>query len=418
VKSTENMFRIAVKLIVILVLVFWVGEGQVRFSRAGRRLATNADDKIPTVESEFTIDTTGFPGWLTHYIRWHNIVRSDPELFKKMKVLIVNEGVGGLGDRLKHLPYYLWLASKHDRVLLIHWNTECGISEYFQPNLINWITPPELLEKSIHLNKKRDLNDYFNHLIDDAEMETRRSDLVLQVFGNHLSQTKGQPQLVAAANNNKRIFKFIYQALFRLADPVQELLEKTKKQIGLSDNYIGVHLRARYPGINKVLDAAGEHIDSQGITQVTEEVRQEIDKLSSHAIECTRTAAGGNDAQVYFASDTLLAMELQHQKDNNVVYMRTDQERIHFGQSHEKKCEKFYPAIVDLWLLSQAKCIGFGVGGYGALATMMSDFECWTIHQWNSMLNQQFAKQTNFFNGPDGNLPECLLPSRSQPGNS
>ena len=357
---------------------------------------------------------TDLPQWLSSYLEWHNKVRSDPAVFAQARVLIVDAGAGGLGDRLKHLPYYMLLASKHSRVLLIHWNKDCGIEEFFQPNVIDWRTPPHLLDSAIHLNKKNDKEDYFYHLVDDKQLEENKSNPVLQVFGNHLSLTKGQPQVPQASNNDRRVFKHIFQSLFKLSDPVQELLLSTKKEIGLGKDYVGVHLRARYPGISKVLDTAGETIDANGITNATPQVKQEILKLSNHAIQCTRAAAGDKNAQVYFASDTVLAMELQQDQDDRVVYLKTDQERVHMGayrtaSSKGPQCSQYYPAIVDLWLLSQAKCIGFGVGGYGALATMMSDFECWTIHQPNDMLSNHFAKATNFFNAENGRLPECYL---------
>ena len=359
---------------------------------------------------------TDLPQWLISYLEWHNTVRSDPAVFAQAHVLIVDAGVGGLGDRLKHLPYYMLLASKHSRVLLIHWNKDCGIEEFFQPNVIDWRTPPHLLDSAIRLNKGgRDFwKDYEHQFIDDKQLEVNKSHRVLQVFGNHLSLTKGQPQVPQASNNDRRVFKHIFQSLFKLSDPVQELLLSTKKEIGLGNDYVGVHLRARYPGISKVLDTAGGQIDLNGITNVTPQVKQEILKLSSHAIQCTRAAAGDKDAQVYFASDTVLAMKLQHEQDDRVVHLKTDQERVHFGASRAAsskgpQCSQYYPAIVDLWLLSQAKCIGFGVGGYGALATMMSDFECWIIHQPNKMLINETAKATNFFNAKNGSLPECYL---------
>lgn len=350
-------------------------------------------------------NTTAYPKWLSSYIKWHKNARTNPDA----QYLIVDEGIGGLGDRLKHIPYYMWLASKHSRVLLIHWRADCHIDEFFQTNVVNWTTPSQLLGQAVHLNKIADKVDYFKHLIDHSDMEAHKSEKVLQVFGNHLSLVKGMSQVVQESDNDRRVFRYIFQSLFRLADPVQKLLEETKNEIGLGDNYIGVHLRARYPGISKILSAAGKRVDATGITNVTMEVKQEILKLSNHAISCTRKAARDNGAQVYFASDTMLAMELQQKQDKRVVYLKTNQERIHFSHGNSQ-CNQYYPAIVDLWLLSEAQCVGFGVGGFGALATMMSNFDCWIFHQSNSVLSEHFAKKTNFFNDENGELPECLLP--------
>ena len=378
-----------------------------------RQVQVQVQVQATNVSSSFHA-TQHIPNWLSYYLKWHGTVRSDPALFAKARILIVDAGHGGLSDRLKHLPYYMLLASKHSRVLLIHWKKDCGIQEFFKPNVIDWRTPPHLLYWAIDLNKQKGYGDYFHHLIDDEQLEANKNNRVLQVSGNLLSLTKGQPQVPQASKNDRRVFKHIFQSLFKLSDPVQELLLSTKKEIGLGEDYVGVHLRARYPGISKVLDKAGEQIDFNGITNVTPQVKQEILKLGNHAIQCTRAAAGDKDAQVYFASDTVLAMKLQHEQDDRVVHLKTDQERVHFGASRAAsskgpQCSQYYPAIVDLWLLSQAKCIGFGVGGYGSLAAMMSDFECWTIHQRNGVLSHAFAQETNFFNAEDGSLPECYL---------
>lgn len=243
-------------------------------------------------------NSTDLPAWLSTYIEWHQLVRSDPEVFRNTKVLLIDEGAGGLGDRLKHIPYFLWLASKHERVLLIHWYNQCGIDEFFQPNLLNWTATPDILSEVVHLNKRGDNKDYFQHFIDSKDMEEHKSLRVLGAFGNHQSLVKGFPLVLGASNGNKKVFKYIFKSVFRLAKPVQELLGKTKKEIGLGDDYIGVHLRARYPKISKILDSAGTSIDQTGITNVTAAVKNEIKRISDHAISCTKEASGKDDVQV------------------------------------------------------------------------------------------------------------------------
>ena len=359
-------------------------------------------------------NNTDFPIWLSEYIEWHKKIRSDENLFQSSNILLVDQGTGGLGDRLKSLPYFLWLAAKHDRLLMIYWNTQCTIQEFLQPNTIDWsinVTKyrDDILLKAVRLNRVGDNNDYFRHLVDDAEMEQHKSERVLQMFGNHQTLTKGLAMVVRASNNDKRIFEYAFANLFRLANQVQELLEKTMKEIGLDDQeYIGVHLRARYPSISPVFTAGGENIDGVGIKNATKEVKDELMKLSGHAIQCTRMAHGGSNQFVYFASDTLLVMEMQHQSDKKVVYLPSTQERSHFSHG-ETSCSAYYPALIDLWILSQAQCIGAGVGGYSMLATMMNGFKCYTFHQFNSMLRECFTEEDNFFIGVDGKMPECLL---------
>lgn len=383
-----------------------------------------------------TTATELLPAWLADYIAWHRMIRSNETLFQATNILLVDQGVGGLGDRLKSLPYFLWLAAKNHRFLMIHWNTHCQIHEFLQPNTIDWrvnVTTQDatdILAKAVPLGRVSDHSSYFVNLPDDAQLQLHATDRVLQVFGNHVTLTRGLAMVVRASNRDRNVFAHIYAHLFRLADPVQALLDKTKIDAGLTDDreYIGVHLRARYPGASQVISSAGgDRVDFEGIKNVTQEIKDELMKLSEHAIHCTQMAysgsttdkhTGSHDDQpyVYFASDTLLAMEMQHEAHPNVVYMVTPEERSHFaGGGGEPTCTEYYPALVDLWMLSQARCIGLGVGGFSMLATMMNGFQCYTFHQFNQMIGQLFAKENNFFLGEDGKLPECLLPPPPPP---
>ena len=377
-----------------------------------------------------TTNTTDLlPTWLEDYIAWHRMIRSNDTLFQATNILLVDQGVGGLGDRLKSLPYFLWLAAKNRRLLMIHWNTHCQIHEFLQPNTIDWrvnITTQDatdILAKAIPLGRISDHSSYFINLPDDAQLQLHAKDRVVQVFGNHVTLTRGLAMVIQASNRDRHVLAHIYAHLFRLADPVQALLDKTKIDTGLTEDreYIGVHLRARYPGASQVIySAGGDQVDAEGIKNVTKEIKDELMKLSEHAIHCTKMAYRGSitdkyshddQPHVYFASDTLLAMEMQHEAHPNVVYMVTPKERAHFAAGgREPTCSEYYPALVDLWMLSQARCIGLGVGGFSMLATMMNGFQCYTFHQFNQMIGQLFAVENNFFLDETGKLPECLLP--------
>ena len=365
-----------------------------------------------------SIETSEWPTWLSEYVEWHKKVRQDPTLFENASILVVDQGVGGLGDRLKSLPFFLWMAAKHKRLLMIYWDGECQIQEFLQPSTFDWrinvaIDKDDILAKAVRLNRIGDTGDYFHHLIDDAELESHNADRVLQAFGNHQSLTKGLALVVKDSNNDRRVLEYAFSSLFRLADPVQQLMDKTKNELGLDGkDYIGVHFRARYPGISKIL-SADDKIDTQGITNVTKEVKDELTKLGSHAIQCTRLAYGDGNMLVYFASDTLLAMEIQHQLDEKIVYLSTDEERLHFSYGRSS-CSARYPALIDLWIMSEAQCIGVGVGGFSMLASMMNGFKCYTFHQFNYMVKHAFSQENNFFRGEDGNVPECYLPEAEE----
>jgi hypothetical protein len=52
----------------------------------------------------------------------------------------------------------------------------------------------------------------------------------------------------------------------------------------------------------------------------------------------------------------------------------------------------FYPAIVDLWILSQAKCIAVGAGGFGVFASILGPSDCIVFHMENSFVGGNAAK--------------------------
>jgi len=359
------------------------------------------------------------PAWFSEYVRWHSSIRSDPALFAQEKCLIVDRGTGGLADRLKHIPYFIWLAARHHRVLLIDdWGLTCHINEFFQPSLIDWTAPPELRKSAVSLNgPKSDPNEYFFHLVGDEDFEKNKSARILITYGNHQSLIAGLNKVYQESDQNRKIFKYIFHSVLRLSTPVQQMLDGTKRDLGLVDkDYLGFHLRMRYPETSKVLNAHGQE-DVFGFQNITPDMTKEMLRVGENALQCVKSSSGQPQITVYGAADTVHALEVLKQNHNEVVYLPSDGERVHTGHNPPQgKCSTFYPALIDLWILSGAKCIAFGHGGYGSLATMMSDFECWSIHQYNNMLCKGNNNLLNFpyFNQPEtGKLPECFDASES-----
>jgi len=77
------------------------------------------------VTSEVKEARDNVPGWLDDYVKWHQIQRRVNLYKPETKFLIVachkNHMCGGISDRLRPLPFFLMLAHKTNRVLLIKW---------------------------------------------------------------------------------------------------------------------------------------------------------------------------------------------------------------------------------------------------------------------------------------------------------
>jgi len=383
----------------------------------------------------FTLDNVSFPR-LKNYILWHNEVltfmSTNPtgKYYHEpvFKFMVVKKERGGLADRLKFLPYFLWMAIRNDRILLLDgWeDTDCPLQEYLQPNLINWAIPdnmpPEILNSAIKLNKDNQ-EDFFNHDIDIWDFFNENDAKTIEIYGNHLTENGlGRLFREASDNEDRRIFQQIFRSMFRLSDPVQQMLHNTRKELGLLNrDYIGVHLRLRYPRLLQKNDNENRDFsDLAGFNEFTPELEEELMQLSNHALNCTKASffqknrISRKSPPIYVASDTVRALELlkQEHPEDEILFLSDDNstERLHSGNMDAKyvkvsSCSAYYPAIIDLWMLAGARCIGFGTGGYGALATMMSDFDCWVLHQENSHLS---TKDLPHFHDPDtGKLPQC-----------
>jgi hypothetical protein len=73
----------------------------------------------------------------------------------------------------------------------------------------------------------------------------------------------------------------------------------------------------------------------------------------------------------------------------------------HLDKNKGRPPEDYYPTFVDFWLASEARCVTYGVGFYGALAAKVSGTSCRLLHEneaWGDVGDK--ASRT----------PQCILP--------
>lgn len=167
------------------------------------------------------------------------------------------------------------------------------------------------------------------------------------------------------------------------------------QRLGLkSRQFDAVHLRARYPGASnafqpkKTLFTRG--VDADGF-HWTLQAKSEVLRFATRAVDCVQKAPNNNvSLPIYFASDANEAVKLVTQEKENVVGMVTSYERLHLNRNdkigliRKTPPSAFYPAFVDMWILSQARCLVAGAGGYGIVASFIGETECIFFHQKNS----------------------------------
>eukprot|EP00547_Thalassionema_nitzschioides_P005832 CAMPEP_0194210798 /NCGR_PEP_ID=MMETSP0156-20130528/9115_1 /TAXON_ID=33649 /ORGANISM="Thalassionema nitzschioides, Strain L26-B" /LENGTH=494 /DNA_ID=CAMNT_0038938193 /DNA_START=70 /DNA_END=1554 /DNA_ORIENTATION=+ len=387
--------------------------------------------------------------WLRDYIRWHHHVRTSPEQMETAKFMVVEQSQlatrgGGIESHLKHLPYYLWLAAKHGRVLLLsndylnnnnsggdNNNMMCGIQEYLRPNLIDWTLPKEeeeyfSLESSsaavVEIMSDTE-HHFYNTLIENFAMNRHARDKIVLVRGSQLSYQIGLDRVWMDSQMNSKIFYYIFQSLFQLADPVQQYLDDTKKHLGLdttSKEYIGLHVRL--PGVYGELYNSYKKGPFLEDPHAYDTIEAKMVEVGTKALARTKQFVNNDDKEedddipVYVAGDTVESMDLwtMKQEEHPILYNpdaflfahnNNDNDNGHGDDGDD--CTRFYPELVDLWILSEAKCIGFGNDDVGALATMMNGFGCWTLYERNAVISSM-GPQSPFMYLPTNTMEQLL----------
>jgi hypothetical protein len=134
------------------------------------------------------------------------------------------------------------------------------------------------------------------------------------------------------------------------------------------------------------------HVRSLYVFNTTDTAEEE------HAIDCASQQQPG--WPIYFASDSVATTrqaiayaqsksESYNSNDNNndkkktvVVARRGNQDPLHLDRGRDflapsedwknRSAADFYDIFVDLYLLASSRCVAYGAGGYGQLASLLS----------------------------------------------
>jgi len=212
-------------------------------------VTTATADFHPRVDSEDLFHLENIPAFMREYFAWHgrqlqqmkeDMKKSEVNLrggeenydyLSKYRFLIMrcaagkNNGrnyfeddrCGGLSDRLKPFPLFLFYAATTDRILFIRWgsNRPAPIEQFMIPgNFWNWTVPDmlmrkiEKLEGTVDVDINNDFNDNFTRLYyDGLEYEKMREKIVDQtvwmIEGN--DYTGGRSRYEQLVNNKMKM---------------------------------------------------------------------------------------------------------------------------------------------------------------------------------------------------------------------
>ena len=185
------------------------------------------------------------------------------------------------------------------------------------------------------------------------------------------------------------VYHELWGVLFQPSPPVQVLVDQQMKELQLQPmQYHALHIRAQY-----LKNEAG------------------TPGLVKNATNCALSSFGSPSLPLYVATDSIEAMskavKYASNYTNKVVARFSEKAPLHmdrganflghFGKDVRDRPEAYYDTFVDLYLLSQARCITSGRGGYGRWASLLSA---------NSSCSMSYFRNRNYYFP----LPQCIQP--------
>lgn len=331
---------------------------------------TSQDSRTSLVENQ------SLPKWVTSYLEWHVQTRKhlNETTWRDHKYLVsrcyVNDPqCGGLVDRLRGLPFLLQVAAMTGRLLVFHWERPCDLTEFLQPRAIDWTLPPfvEVPRHSFTFIRVKDVP-YIQ-----KSPETVVS-MRLQAY-KEAEKFFDRYKVTVDDANSKTVLSPLWNLFFQPSAPIRQQLESFYQEHNLvPSRYFAVHLRTLY----------AENRTSDKVALV-ESVR--------NALACTSKLGGfSSSVPIVVVSDNKKAADFAARlAPHNVINQSAraaddyDGPILHLDRgadfldrpgavmSKAYPVEAYYATFVDFYLLIGAKCVAFDRGGFGRLASLLSD---------------------------------------------
>ena len=358
---------------------------------------------------------------------------TDPEA---PNLIVRTPGCGGLADRLGQLPLDLYLANQTNRLLLIWWNKPAPLEEFLLPNQIDWTVPnpegPEF-EASLRVLRKTkprsatrgildndcewrdpDWSEKIDRVVERAKPGGELGDVKLlthRIVG-HSTEIALEKKLEALGETDTihytNTFGKIYNTFFRPSPGVQREIDISLRDMGLESGeaYSAIHMRVRHPrGIadneskKKEIfapnDASKSNADDGGLRWEGDAKFYALAQ-AARALQCTRHMLQDEKEKVYFYADSgelVRHMVYDIKRDNATqkhyaeidaanaasiltLVGRNASESLHIHRQRGQDASHYYDTFVDLMIASKARCVSYGIGNFGLLASKIAGPAC------------------------------------------
>lgn len=378
---------------------------------------------------EYTIDPNDLweqsanpflPDWMKNYFRWHKEIQSAKHHhnhYPSTPTLLLtcpsgSRKCGGTVDRLSPLVFLIYIASRTHRLFLIHWGRPAALEEFLVPPAygVDWRLRDN--DKTATTSDNSVLATSLEALLQAAN---DTSNLIVRcrfqapdhgaAFYNARATTTGNNN-GQAVTTMEQLTRTVWDLFFTPAPPVaQRIKDFMHQQKLIPGHYLATHIRALYA--------------------VKDQDPYVVQYWTQNAVNCTTHLARPDDGNAIFvASDTSLAPKLAQRYATpqgwRIVYHAADvtgNEPLHLDKAsrwEDRPPSDFYDAFVDLYLLSLARCVTYGVGGYGKFATWLTGHPKCTLQHHNATAINECSLSPPFLRG-EKDLPVIRKNAFRQP---
>jgi hypothetical protein len=262
---------------------------------------------------------------------------------------------------------------------MIRWAKPAKLEEFLQPNEVNWSVPGWMEEKiqqnqvtrTFHKSAKKLVNNFRREKAVVYEARVRDIFGCSQFYEEIL--TGGNNETVVRENYDT-IYHDLFLALFSPSPPIAKQVDEKMKAADLSPGeYAIAHYRAFY---------AIEHEKEQRSTS-------QLSVAAITAANCASVLRPGGP--VYFASDSKIAVDAVRnyaRTGNHSIVTFDSPEALHLDQTEDwesRPPSDFYSVFVDLYLMSNGRCVTYGQGGFGRYALLLGyNSTCASRHFYRS----------------------------------
>ncbi len=404
-------------------------------------------------EHKVSHSLSSLPKWIQEYVQWNQEARLSDAVAdntssssttattattatKYLVLMCLPKDVcGGLSDRFRALPFHLFVAKHTSRVLCIYWTEPYPLEEFLEPppGGLDWRCPPEIahiIDEGKPSKRQRNANIALHrwfrcHGTPEAQCtregieNIRRNEkkyMTVSFMSNSIDNINKVNSIVHQHSyvgrypelsqwSHSELMGDIFRVMFQPVRPLAQRINETMTALGMVENqYVSVHVRARYPVPDIVNLSKHKTTDKdkpkfgdmdtvdKGELEFEGATKDYLVEIINNAIHCGHILSP--NLPIYFASDHhsvtdyVVSNEFPSDSDGGGKTIRplglqSESMPLHMDIKNVNRTnvEDFYNIFEDLLIMGGSKCVAYGVGSYGSFGAGLTGNRCRTVHR-------------------------------------